>query len=153
MRMLLTGSYPRTLDEKHRIAIPKPLRDNILGPHVGGILYVAPGTDQSLVFYAESKFIELSERLARESPTSKEVREYSRLFYAQTIASELDRQGRVRLTPHLVELVKLEREVILLGLHDHLELWSRSRWETYLAERQARFDEIALRAFEKKHDH
>ncbi|MEX0939672.1 MAG: division/cell wall cluster transcriptional repressor MraZ [Pirellulales bacterium] len=140
--MLLTGTFPRSLDEKYRMAVPKPLRDGL-----GEILYVAPGTDHSLVLYPEETFLRLAERLAQASPTAKEVRDYSRLFYAQTTRSELDGQGRVRIPQVLVELVDLEKDVVLLGVHDHLELWSQSRWDAYLAEKQSHYDQIAEAAF------
>ena len=60
---------------------------------------------------------------------------------------ELDRQGRVRIPQELVELVGLGREVVLLGVQDHLELWDRQRWEAYLAQKQNCYDEIAESAF------
>ena len=36
---------------------------------------------------------------------------------------------------------------MLVGVHDHIELWDRPRWEAYLAARSTHYDEIAERAF------
>ncbi len=47
----------------------------------------------------------------------------------------------------LAELAELQKEVVLLGVQDHLELWAAVRWEAYLAEKQAHYDDIAEAAF------
>ena len=144
--MFLTGTFSRSIDEKLRVAIPKGLRAALECPEGGG-LYVAPGTDKSLTLYTEETFARLADRLARVSPTRQDVRAFTRLFYARAQRVELDGQGRVRIPQELAELAGLEKEVVLLGVQDHLELWSAERWESYLAEKQAHYDEIAETAF------
>ncbi|MGA2065849.1 MAG: division/cell wall cluster transcriptional repressor MraZ [Thermoguttaceae bacterium] len=144
--MLLTGTFYRSLDEKLRVAIPRRLREILQCP-AGGGLFVAPGTDASLAIYSEAAFAGLAERLAGASPTERDVRAFRRLFYGQAQRVELDRQGRVRIPPELAGLAQLEKEVVLLGVEDHLELWSAARWQAYAAEKQAHYDEIAEAAF------
>jgi MraZ protein len=145
--MILTGTFARCIDEKLRIAIPKTLRVALECPQGGGV-FVAPGTDRSLAIYTEEAFAQLAERLATASPTQRDVRAFTRLFYARAQRVELDKQGRIRLPPVLVELAGLENEIVLLGVQDHLELWSAEAWNSYLAERQANFDNIAEAAFD-----
>jgi len=140
--MLLTGSFRRSIDEKLRIAIPKRLRAALECPK-GASLYVAPGTDDSLALYTEEAFSRLAERLGGVSPTQKDVRAYVRLFFARATQVEIDGQGRIRVPQELAELAGLSKEVMLLGVQDHLELWAADRWETYLSSRQAHYDEIA----------
>lgn len=140
--MLLTGTFNRSIDEKLRIAIPKRLRDD-LGCPPGGWVYVTPGTDGSLGIYTEEAFGRLGERVATASPTQQQVRAFTRLFYAQAQRVELDRQGRIRIPPELAQLAQLGQEAVLLGVQDHLELWSAARWQAYLQEKQAHYDEIA----------
>ena len=108
---------------------------------------MAPGTDESLALYTEEAFARLAERLAAISPTRQDVRAFTRLFYARAQRVELDGQGRVRIPQELAELARLEKEVVLLGVQDHLELWAVERWESYLAEKQTHYDEIAEAAF------
>jgi MraZ protein len=146
--MLLTGTFQRAIDEKQRIAIPKPFRE-ALGSDVQ-VLFVTPGTDGSLALYTEAVLAQLAERLAAASPNGQDVRAFGRLFYARTQAVELDRQGRVRIPPELAQLADLSSEAVLVGVQDHLELWDRTRWEAYVAEQQTRFDEIAESAFEPR---
>jgi MraZ protein len=144
--MLLTGTFARSVDEKLRVAIPKRLRE-ALGCPSEGLLYVAPGTDGSLAIYAEGGIERLAERLAQASPTQQEVRDFTRLFYARTQRVPLDRQGRIRIPPDLASLAQVGKDVVLLGVQDHVELWASRRWEAYLAERQKRYDQIAEAAF------
>ena len=156
--MILTGTFERAIDEKLRVSVPKPLREAILdqstssstkppsGKH-HGVVYVAPGTDGSLAIYTEVSFSLLAERLAGVSPTEQHVRAFTRLFYARAQRAEFDRQGRIRISAELAELAGLGREAVMIGVQDHLELWSVERWKKYLDERQARYDEIAEAAF------
>jgi len=144
--MLLTGTFPRSIDDKGRVAIPKSLREAI-GMSKNGVLYVAPGTDGSLSLYPPEGFQSLAERLSLASPTARQVRDYSRLFYAQASRVELDKQGRVRIPSELIQLADLKKDAVLLGVQDHMELWERNRWEEYFATRQSCYDEIAEAAF------
>jgi MraZ protein len=140
--MLLTGTFVRSLDQKLRVAVPRAVRV-ALGCPEGGALFIAPGTDQSLVLYTEEAFARLADRLARLSPTRQDVRTFVRLFYGRAQRVELDGQARVRIPQELAELAHLEREVVLLGVQDHLELWAAEHWRSYLAEKQEHYDEIA----------
>jgi len=144
--MLLTGTFVRSVDDKLRIALPKRLRDALVVDE-NSHLYIAPGTDGSLAIYREDALAALAARLAAASPAQQDVRAFNRLFYAQAERVELDAQGRMRVPPALAQLAGLEREAVLLGVQDHLELWDRSRWEAYLAARSTHYDEIAERAF------
>jgi MraZ protein len=144
--MFLTGKFRRSLDEKHRVAIPKLLRVS-LGEQARRPLFVAPGTDRSLAVYPEESFARLAARLAASSPTARDVRDYSRLFFSQATSTRIDRQGRLRIPSELVEWAKLEGETVLLGIQDHLELWSPDLWEAYAAQRRDRYDQLAEAAF------
>lgn len=143
--MLLTGSYERSLDEKHRLPLPKRFRD-CLGPEAQ-TLFLTPGTDGSLSLYSGPAFARMADKLAAQSPTARDVRTFGRLLYAQSQSVQLDRQGRFRVPPELARLAELDREVVMLGVGDHIELWNKSRWENYLGREQPRYDQLAERAF------
>jgi len=144
--MLLTGAFNRSLDEKQRVAIPKRLRDD-MGCADGGWLFVAPGLDKSLALYTEAAFLRLGEKLSLSSPNRTDVRAFARLFYGQSQRMELDRQGRIRIPPELVALAGLEKDVMLVGVQDHLELWASIAWQEYVSQQQKQYDQIAETAF------
>ena len=146
--MLLTGTFIRSLDEKQRFSLPKPLRE-ALGAIPDGVLFLTPGTDGSLALYPPEAFSRLASQLGHDSPTAQDVRAFSRLFYAQAQRVEVDRQARIRIPVELARLADLEKEIVLVGVRDHMEIWNRGRWEAYLLDKQARYDEIAERVFER----
>lgn len=142
--MLLTGTHPRTLDEKKRMALPKRVREQ-----VGEVtqLFVTPGPDQTLWIYTKDELERLSAKLDETPATDAEARVFRRLFFAQMEAVDLDRTGRILIPDRLVQFAGLEHEVVLLGVRDHLELWSTPRWQSYLAEHGPKFDKVAEEAF------
>jgi MraZ protein len=144
--MLLTGTFHRSLDDKLRFAIPKPLRDAIGHPEQS-VVYLAPGTDGSLELYAEVAFARVANQLERGPRNDREVRAFNRLFYAQVQRVEIDRHGRVRLPIELAQLASLEKEIVLLGVRDHLEIWDRAHWSAYVDDTQPHYDQLAERAF------
>jgi len=138
--MLLTGRHDRALDDKLRLALPKPFRDALAAEKQ---LVLTPGTDGSLSLFGGPAFAAFAERLAARSPAGQDVRAYSRLLYAQSQSVEIDAQGRIRLSVELAQLAQLDDTVVLIGVGDRVELWNKSRWETYLMRLQPHYDELA----------
>lgn len=143
--MLLTGTFPRTLDDKHRFALPKPLRDELGCPQTQ-VLFAAPGADGSLSLYTEETFTRVADQIALTSSGSKEGRAFARLFYAQAQRIDIDKQGRIRIPVELARWASLEREIVLIGIRDRLEVWNRETWNNWFEEKQPQYDEIADRA-------
>src|SRR5690349_11335637 len=144
--MLLTGTYPRTLDEKGRLALPKRVRDLLKEPTT---LFVTPGQDQSLWLYTEAELERLASKLDEAPATDAEARVFRRLYFAQTEAVDVDRQGRVLVPERLVQFAGLSNEVVLIGVRDHLELWDAARWQQFVETNAPRFDAVAENAFRK----
>jgi MraZ protein len=150
--MALTGTYERTVDDKSRIAVPKQLREAFSlrnGSGENGVthLFVGPGDDQSLVVYSPADFDKLAQRMDSSSATRADVTKYERFFFPRTEKVELDGQGRIRLPERLVAHAKLQREVLLLGVRDHAEIWDKALWTEFEQHHSARFDEFAQAAF------
>ncbi len=145
--MTLTGTYIRSLDDKHRLAIPKRLREQFVGKELTG-LYVAPGLDRSLALYSRKGFDELARRFTEKSSNRSEFRNYLRLFYSRAEEVAFDSQGRILIPERLVEFARLKRDVVLMGIHDHAEIWDKVLWEGFLSEHGSDFDEMADRAFQ-----
>jgi len=144
--MLLTGTFPRTLDEKKRLVLPKRVREQLGTPSVA---YVTPGPDQCLWLYSQAGLEQLALKLDEAPAADAEVRVFRRLFFAQTETVEVDRNGRVLIPERLLSFAGLKHEVMLLGVRDHLELWDAGRWHEYMSQHASRFDAIAEGAFGK----
>lgn len=140
--MTLTGTYLRTLDEKRRIAVPKRLKDDF-GEANLEYLFIAPGTQRSLVLYSPKAFAKLGDSLAG-TPSQQN---YLRLFFPSAERVDLDGQSRIRIPDRLSEFAALKREVCLLGVQDHAELWDRDSWDQFVGTNTPAFDELANQAY------
>ena len=145
--MLLTGTHPRSLDDKKRIALPKRVREQ-LGETKQ--LFVTPGSDQTLWLYDQRGLESVGAKLDQAPATDSEARVYRRLFFAQTEEVDIDGQSRILIPERLLQFAGLEREVVLLGVRDHLELWNAARWQEYFTQHGPRFDSVAESAFGKR---
>lgn len=139
--MALTGTYLRALDEKRRVAVPKRLRDDFGEANLEH-LFIAPGTEKSLVIYAPKAFEHLAARLADKASHQN----FLRLFYSSSERVDLDGQGRIRIPDRLAEYAGLCREAYLLGVQDHAELWDKSAWDQFVSRTTPEFDHLALEA-------
>ena len=144
--MLLTGTYPRTLDDKKRLALAKRVREQLGDPKT---LFVTPGPDQCLWLYTQEGLERLAEKLDQSPATDAEARVFRRLYFAQTEAVDVDGSGRVLIPERLVQFAGLKHEVVLIGVRDHLELWDAERWQRYIEQHAPRFDAVAEGAFQK----
>jgi MraZ protein len=144
--MLLTGTFPRTLDDKHRLALPRRVREQLGQPEQ---LFVTPGPDQCLWLYTQAGLERLAEKLDQSPATDAEARVFRRLYFAQTESVDVDRSGRILIPDRLTQFAGLQREVVLIGVRDHLELWDVQRWQQYLTQNAPRFDAVAEGAFQK----
>jgi MraZ protein len=145
--MTLTGTYSRSIDEQLRVAIPKRLREQFSEGKLSH-LYLAPGTERSLSLYSQQAFDRLTKRFAERSTNRADFRNYLRLFYARAEEVPLDGQGRIRIPERLHSLADLGREVVLLGVHDHAEIWNTTHWDAFLDKHSTEFDDMATQAFE-----
>lgn len=136
--MPLTGTYIRNLDEKQRLAVPKRLRVQFSTPEPTS-LYVTPESEGSLGLYAPDAFERLAARLEAKSTN----RNYLRLFYARSEQVDLDNQGRIRIPERLAAYAQLKHNLVLVGVHDHAELWDQDVWEAFLERHTPEFDQMA----------
>lgn len=144
--MLLTGTHPRSLDDKKRMALPRRVREQLDDPKT---LFVTPGPDQCLWLYTQAGLEQLAAKLDEAPATDAEARVFRRLYFAQTEAVDVDGSGRILIPERLIQFAGLGHEVALIGVRDHLELWDAQRWQGYLAENAPRFDAVAEGAFHK----
>ncbi|QDU09536.1 division/cell wall cluster transcriptional repressor MraZ [Gimesia aquarii] len=146
--MALTGTFNKTLDGKRRLAIPKRIKEELVNKQFTQV-YIAPGTETSLLLFSEKGFEQQAQRLKEYSNNVPEAARYLRLYYSRAEKVEVDAQGRICIPERLANLASLEakQEVILIGVQDHAEIWSTERWETYLKDHGPHFDEMASQAF------
>ena len=143
--VVFTGSFQRSLDSKLRVLLPKRLRNAL--PDCPAI-YLTPGTDQCLELHTDHSLSELASKADQSSAGLKNVRSFSRLFYARAEQCDIDKQGRIRIPGSLAQIAELEKDIVFIGVGSHWEIWNQARWESYLDSHHQTFDEIAETTFD-----
>ena len=118
---MLLGEHDHSLDDKNRLTLPAKLRSEL-----GERVVVTRGLDGCLYVYAAAAWQQLAERVGSLDPLSREARTMQRFFFASGSEAELDKQGRVVIPANL--LAAIGRDVTVIGVFDHLEIWDRAAW-------------------------
>jgi MraZ protein len=138
---MLVGEYEYTIDEKNRLTLPAKFRHTF-----GDGVVLTRGLDGCVFAYRRTDWARLVEsRLAALDPLRTETRQLQRHFFAGAAEDAPDRQGRVTMPVHLVKHAQLGREVTIVGVHDHLEIWDRAAWRKELERVEGSAEDVAER--------
>ena len=139
------GSFTHNLDEKGRLMIPRKMREQL-----GYKVYIMKGFEGSLSLYNEERYQKLVEEFSRLSFNQSKVRDYLRLQFASTYEMEVDKLGRVQIPTALLTKYNISKEVLVLGIGDHIEVWDKAKYEEYENGIKDEFESIAENIDAKK---
>ncbi len=120
---MFAGKYNHSIDNKGRIIVPSKFRETL-----GDSFVVTIGLDGCLYMYSTEEWEKFLTSL-RDLPGNAEGRKLVRYFMAGAADCEIDKQGRTLIPAELREKVGLEKDVVLVGVINKIEIWSRERWE------------------------
>lgn len=120
---MFLGEYEHTLDDKGRFTIPAKLRSGLASGMV-----VTVGIDPCLWLFPMDRWLELAEKVSGLPLTDPQAREFRRQVFGGAADLEPDRQGRVGLPPFLRSYAHIDKQVVVIGLHDHCEIWNPEVW-------------------------
>ena len=141
VRSMFIGEYRHTLDEKGRIAIPAKLRYSKIGEEEFWVS--TKGFDRCLFLYPRNEWNSIVEKLnQRLSFTKKEDRSFLRMFVSPANEQSVDKQGRIALPQSLREYAGIQKEVVILGAINRIEIWSEETWSLYKEENEKSFDAL-----------
>ncbi|WP_243289976.1 division/cell wall cluster transcriptional repressor MraZ [Bacillus sp. FJAT-47783] len=135
---MFMGEYHHTIDTKGRMIIPAKFREGL-----GESFVLTRGLDKCLFGYPMSEWKILEEKLKSLPLTKKDARAFTRFFFSGAVECELDKQGRINITTPLLQYAKLEKECVVIGVSNRIELWSKNVWDQYVEEQEESFEEIA----------
>ncbi|HEY4391704.1 MAG TPA: division/cell wall cluster transcriptional repressor MraZ [Paenibacillus sp.] len=135
---MFMGEFQHSIDEKGRIIIPAKFRDLL-----GTSFVVTRGLDQCLFVYPVTEWELLEQKLKTLPLMKSDARAFTRFFFSGATECEWDKQGRVNIPGNLRQYAKLEKECVVLGVSNRVEIWSRSTWEQYFEQSEESFNEIA----------
>ncbi len=124
---MFRGSSFHTIDAKGRIIVPTRFRDAIKAGGPGTVM--VSRMDNCLVAYALDAWREIESRILSLAEKSDSMRRFRRVFIGGAFECTGDRQGRILIPPSLRQYGKFEKEIVMVGVLDHFEIWSRKNWE------------------------
>jgi len=154
---LFYGQHAKTLDDKDRVVVPADFRRALAGEGEPGeaafFVTITPDEHRCLSLFEERQF----ERLfldfePHESFVDGDVRDYARMVVGRSHRVACDKQGRIHIPKYLKQDAGLSRDVVLVGLFDHAEIWSRDAWEKFHAERRGDFSTFARAVHRSRRD-
>lgn len=135
---MLIGTYEHRIDSKGRLVMPAPFREEL-----GAEVVASIGFDRCVSVYSIPRWNELLEKFQRLSFSKGKSRDFLRILLATAHQVPIDGSGRVLIVPTLRDHGKLQQEVNVVGVGDHLEIWDRETWNSYRDRVMADFSDIA----------
>lgn len=135
--MRFMGTYRPRLDEKGRLFLPAKFRDRL----AEGVV-VTQGQENCLVVWPPEVFDREADRASEKPLTSKAARGYARMFFSGGDEVAPDRSGRISIPAPLREYAGLEKDVVVIGVRDRLEIWNPTTWGDYQRDEVRRFSEL-----------
>ena len=140
------GEAQTVLDDKGRITVSRRYREtmSVLGH---AIWYMTRGFDGSIFLFPREEWQKIRTQAGRYSSMDAQAIDFRRMFFGSVAEVQPDRQGRMSVPQHLREHAGLDKEAVLIGVDDHLELWSRDAWRGYQEANEEKFKEMASGLF------
>lgn len=123
---MFIGEYKYNLDDKNRLAIPSKFRNLFSDGAV-----ITKGLDSCLFIYTAKEWQKLVDKLANLPISQAKSRAFSRMMLAGAMDVILDKQGRIILPDYLKQFAELNKQVVVAGLYNRLEVWDEKAWSKY----------------------
>jgi len=124
---MFRGSSFHTIDAKGRMIIPARFRDVIKAGGGDGVMMTR--MDLSLFAYTFEEWKKIEGKILSLAEKSEAMRRFRRVFVGGAFECNCDKQGRILVPPTLRHYAGVKKEIVLVGVLDHFEIWSRENWE------------------------
>jgi len=141
------GEYLHTLDDKDRFVLPAKFRRRIK-EHKITTFFLTRGLEKCIFMLASKEWKEMEEKFKSLSFTKKQSRFFNRLYFSGAYEVNVDSQGRILLPASLKEFAGIEKDIVIAGVSDRIEIWDRQKWQKFYQENKQKFEEIAEDIFE-----
>jgi len=135
---MFMGEYQHSIDDKGRIIIPSKFRDLL-----GNSFVATRGLDSCIFVYPMDEWGIMEQKLKSLSLMKSDARAFSRFFFSGAAECVWDKQGRVNLPGNLRQYAKLDKDCVILGVSNRVEIWNKELWEQYFGQSEESFNEIA----------
>lgn len=147
---LLFGNYELTIDDKNRMLVPSEIRKAIDPETDGDAFFLVTGINHKLWLYPEKYYEALALRMQSEMAPEEDMLAFDQLNFAMASRVEWDKQGRILVPERVLKKSGLGKEITLIGMRDHAEIWNRADWDARIDELDQKRAEIAVRAKQRQ---
>ena len=140
---MMIGEYHHNIDEKGRLIIPSKFRIEL-----GEKFIITRGMEKCLFVYPMKDWNNMINELNKLSFTKKDYRTFMRMLLSGATECELDKSGRVNISNPLKNYALIEKECVIVGVNDRLEIWSSKEFENFFNDNIDDFSNIAENLFE-----
>jgi len=141
------GEFEHTVDKKGRLIVPAKFRE-IYKERYTEKFYITRGLDKCLFLFAEDEW-KLQEKKFKELPfTRSEARKFNRLYFSGASEVICDGQGRILVSQFLLDHASIKNEVMVVGVSDRVEIWSKENWKKYFDDSIESFESLAEKLVE-----
>lgn len=123
---MLIGSYEHAIDAKGRLFMPAKFREEL-----GSSFVLVNGIGKCIFVFSIEGWQNFSSKFASLPVTNKQAQLFMRKLYASAVEREPDKQGRILLSQGLKDFANLEKEAVIIGMGERVEIWSKAEWENY----------------------
>jgi len=138
VKYMFMGEFHHTIDTKNRLIVPAKFREAL-----GTEFVLTRGMDNCIFGYPLSEWEQLEEKLKQLPLAKKDARAFVRFFYSAAVQCTPDKQGRIMIPQALSTHASLEKECVLIGVSNRIEIWSQEKWASFSEEAEENFDDIA----------
>ncbi len=138
---MFMGEYHHTIDDKGRLIIPSKIRGEL-----GEKFIITRGLDNCLFVYPRDEWDHIITKY-KELPNTKDARNFMRFFLSGATECEFDKQGRIKIPFPLMTTANLEKDCVIIGVNDRLEIWSKINWENFIINNEDSLSDIADNLF------
>ncbi len=135
---ILLGTYSPKIDAKGRVALPAKFRSQL-----GDGFVMARGQERCVYVLPMQEFERITTQIQLTSMSNKSARDYLRVFLSGAVDQEPDKQGRIVVPPMLRDYANLGDEIVVIGVGTRAEIWNKSAWNNYLADKEQDYADIA----------
>jgi MraZ protein len=143
--LIFRGTFEHALDAKHRLTVPSKFRAALAGGVVlAASSEVSEGSPRCVSMWTPDSYEAFTRRtLDGLNPLTARARELRRFFFNKSHDTELDSANRVMIPPFLMSYADLDKEVIVTGSGDCIEVWNRAAYDGYSEDVLTRIPDIA----------
>ncbi|SEA45135.1 MraZ protein [Bowdeniella nasicola] len=133
---MFLGTYEPKLDDKGRLILPAKYREQLAGG-----LVITRGQERCLYVFPMREFEAIHEQLRAAPLTSKQARQYLRVFLSGAADEQPDKQGRITIPANLRSYAGLGRDLAVIGMGTRVEIWDNEAWQDYLSAQESEFSD------------